>query len=495
MDYGAVYPASFFSEADGIGEWRARKLKYGDALAAIGYAFGLPSFDAVREALSFTGTGQCVEDGMDAGAQLARLTALQTRAPRGILEIGSGRGEVAVSLAHLGYPVQAIEPSPGAVEWCARTAERFYGQAVSALPLRILNAPGHTVLDEIDWSAIDTVLMVESLEHILAEDFEPVRLRIVEALRKNSGRFIVTNWIDYHPIEVGWYAATDVHCRLVDDALFDEWAKEGNVVFREGAHLVLDYAPRAEMPRSEGVSLRCRTQTLVQNAAGRNEWSVIENQRVIEPARLALLLCDLYDAIWSRAMQERLNDLAVRVNAVANRLRAMGALIIHGPSDVADIAYAGTPARIRALAAPRLTPPPELPHDYPKQPIDASDGGSDSLGDVRGGVWSKQHPAIAIDDTKDVICADGIDVYSCLKAYGIDVLLIAGVHLNECVLRKSLGIKQMVRWGVDTLLVRDLTDTAYNPAMPPYVSHEEGTRLMVEFVEKFWCGSVASGEL
>ncbi len=44
-------------------------------------------------------------------------------------------------------------------------------------------------------------------------------------------------------------------------------------------------------------------------------------------------------------------------------------------------------------------------------------------------------------------------------------------------------------------LVRDLTDTMYNPAMRPYVSHDEGTRLVVEFIEKFWCPTVESRQL
>ena len=64
-----------------------------------------------------------------------------------------------------------------------------------------------------------------------------------------------------------------------------------------------------------------------------------------------------------------------------------------------------------------------------------------------------------------------------------------------CVLHRSFAIKQMVRWGVDVALVRDLTDTMYNPAMPPYISHEEGTRLVVEFIEKFWCPSIDSSDL
>jgi nicotinamidase-related amidase len=86
-------------------------------------------------------------------------------------------------------------------------------------------------------------------------------------------------------------------------------------------------------------------------------------------------------------------------------------------------------------------------------------------------------------------------VYSYLRHQGIEQLLIMGVHTNMCVLNRSFAIKQMVRWGVDVTLVRDLTDTMYNPAMPPYVSHAEGTRLVVEYVEKFWCPTIHSQDL
>ena len=44
-------------------------------------------------------------------------------------------------------------------------------------------------------------------------------------------------------------------------------------------------------------------------------------------------------------------------------------------------------------------------------------------------------------------------------------------------------------------LLRDLTDTMYNPALPPYVDHQEGTRLVVEFIEKFWCPTVHSRDI
>jgi len=52
-----------------------------------------------------------------------------------------------------------------------------------------------------------------------------------------------------------------------------------------------------------------------------------------------------------------------------------------------------------------------------------------------------------------------------------------------------------VKWGVNCILVRDLTDAMYNPRRPPYVSHEKGTELVVEYIEKYWCPSILSDDL
>jgi hypothetical protein len=82
-----------------------------------------------------------------------------------------------------------------------------------------------------------------------------------------------------------------------------------------------------------------------------------------------------------------------------------------------------------------------------------------------------------------------------LQVRGIDRLLILGVHTNMCVLHRSFAIKQMSRWGMRMALLRDLTDTMYSPARPPCVSHDEGTRLVVEYAEKFWCPSLESIDL
>jgi hypothetical protein len=46
--------------------------------------------------------------------------------------------------------------------------------------------------------------------------------------------------------------------------------------------------------------------------------------------------------------------------------------------------------------------------------------------------------------------------------------------------------------------IRALGDALYNPSEPPYVSQEEGTRLIVEYaeyIEKGWCPTLASDGL
>ncbi len=73
---------------------------------------------------------------------------------------------------------------------------------------------------------------------------------------------------------------------------------------------------------------------------------------------------------------------------------------------------------------------------------------------------------------------------------GIKNLIIMGVHTNMCVLGRSFGIRQMTRWGVSCVLVRDLTDAMYNPEKVPYVSHKRGTELVVEHIEKYWCPTI-----
>jgi len=242
------------------------------------------------------------------------------------------------------------------------------------------------------------------------------------------------------------------------------------------------------------VHLKLRQQTLAQDAGGHAIWQAVASTHALPAAKTALLLCDVWDSHWCRGARERLNAMIPRMNAVVQAARQKSIQIIHAPSGTIDV-YTDTPARQRVLGVPPIGPPLPLAHDDPPLPIDDSDGGSDTGEKPGQRPWRRQHAGIEIDQSVDGISDDGLEVYSLMQAGGIEHLLIAGVHTNMCILNRSFAIKQMVRWGVDVMLVRDLTDSMYNPAMRPYVEHDTGTQLVIGYIEKFWCPTIHSGDL
>lgn len=240
--------------------------------------------------------------------------------------------------------------------------------------------------------------------------------------------------------------------------------------------------------------LRRRHQELKIGAGGFRWWEVVEEERSVAPERVAIIVCDVWDRHWSRGANQRVAGLVPRMARVINRSREREVSIIHAPSETMEF-YRDSPARHRAREIPRIEPPPFSDHLDPPLPIDASDGGSDTGETSWYRAWTRQHPAITIDEERDLVSDDGGEVYSFLRGRAIEEVLILGVHANMCVLDRSFAIKALVRQGISVSLVRDLTDAMYNPERPPYVSHDEGTRLVVEFIEKFWAPTCHSSQL
>lgn len=200
-------------------------------------------------------------------------------------------------------------------------------------------------------------------------------------------------------------------------------------------------------------------------------WKSIESEEILDVADTALLLCDVWDSHWCRGAVERLDEMIPRMAQTVETARSTGVTIIHAPSGTMD-RYADTAARQRILEIPPAEPK-EREHEDPPLPIDASDDGSDTGETETHRAWSSQHAGIRIDDDLDVISDDGLEIYSFLAAREIGMMLILGVHTNMCVLHRTFGIKQMVRWGIRPILIRDLTDTMYNPGMP----HTSATKM------------------
>ena len=87
-------------------------------------------------------------------------------------------------------------------------------------------------------SVTDTIILSETIEHIDSDEFDSVFAGAIKPLlQRTNGLLIITNWIDFHPIPVNppW------HVREVNDELYDWLAKDGEIVYRMGSHLVVRY--------------------------------------------------------------------------------------------------------------------------------------------------------------------------------------------------------------------------------------------------------------
>jgi len=241
-------------------------------------------------------------------------------------------------------------------------------------------------------------------------------------------------------------------------------------------------------------NLRLNLRTRVETFKGSGFWDEMIIQRPFPVEQTAILICDMWDKHWCRGATERVEAMAPIINSVIEVARENGVLIIHSPSETMSY-YANTPYRQRIANAPYVEPPKQLELPAPPAlPIDDTDGGCDTGEKPWFKAWTRQHPALKIM-YDDVISDDGQEIYNFIQQRGIKNLVIMGVHTNMCVLERSFGIKQMTRWGIRCILVRDLTDAMYNPARPPHVTHETGTNLVIEYIEKYWCPSISSEDL
>lgn len=224
-----------------------------------------------------------------------------------------------------------------------------------------------------------------------------------------------------------------------------------------------------------------------------------------EPARwdlreTAVIVCDMWDRHWCEPSTQRVGEMAPRMNDVLRSARSRGALIIHCPSDTMEY-YEGTAGRQLARSAPQVKTEVPLerwrrldPQREAALPIDDSDGGCDCDPPVTNfRAWSRQIADLEILPGDAI--TDSAEAYFLMRQRGIRHVLVMGVHTNMCVLGRPFSIRQLVLQGLDVALVRDLTDTMYNPAKSPFVSHFTGTDLVVEHIERYWCPSITSADL
>jgi type 1 glutamine amidotransferase/nicotinamidase-related amidase len=238
-----------------------------------------------------------------------------------------------------------------------------------------------------------------------------------------------------------------------------------------------------------------------------------ESTETWDPKQTAIIVCDMWDAHHCLNAVRRVEEMAPRMNQVLENARGRGVLIIHAPSSCMA-PYENHPARQRAKAAPRAA---NLPADIsqwcskiPQEekviyPIDQSDGGEDDdpveharwqerlsgMGRVGRSPWKAQIDLLKIRD-EDAISDSGVEIWNLLEQRRITNVILMGVHTNMCVLGRPFGLRQMAKNGKNVVLMRDLTDTMYNPERSPYVTHFVGTDRIIEHIEKCVCPTITS---
>jgi len=242
--------------------------------------------------------------------------------------------------------------------------------------------------------------------------------------------------------------------------------------------------------------LRSRTES----PKGSGRFEAAETKAQWESRQTAAVVCDMWDQHWCKGATGRVAVLAPRMNELLTELRKRGVLIIHAPSGTLK-AYSDHPGRKLAQSAPKVETPAPLqewvnldPKREGRLPIDDSDGGCACEPRCKEATtWRKQVETIEIKDGDAI--TDSAEAFYLMKQRGITNVIVMGVHLNMCMLGRPFSIRQLVLQGQNVVLVRDLTDTMYNPRMKPQVDHFSGTDLVVEHIERYWCPSITSDQL
>ena len=245
-------------------------------------------------------------------------------------------------------------------------------------------------------------------------------------------------------------------------------------------------------------------------------YQVKETEESWDPKQTAIIVCDVWDSHHCLNAVRRVMEMAPRMNEVLKEARSQGVLIIHAPSGCMET-YADHPGRKLAQSAPKAGNLPEGIHEWcrhipaedkGKYPIDQTDGGEDddleeharwhdylaSIGRNPKAPWKAQIDTLEIQ-SGDAISDSGVEIWNLLEDRQIKNVILLGVHTNMCVLGRPFGLRQMAKNGKNVVLMRDMTDTMYNPARAPFVNHFTGTELIVQHIEKYVCPTITSVDI
>lgn len=214
-------------------DWLAGRIRCEDMASAIAYSLGITSF---KEAFRlFDPEKKFVE-------QAQSLWDSKSRTPKFVLDIGCGRGETSAFYTQYGVRNIGLDPGPGSVKLFNRTISEWItveNKECGYIHKDILS--GLRIIEQKAKAFPDTVILVNTLEHIPVEVFQIAYLKIMGWLRKTSGLLIITNILKEYPIKLNNHPDW-CHVAEVNDSYYNwlaEFAKR--TVYRKKSHLVLEF--------------------------------------------------------------------------------------------------------------------------------------------------------------------------------------------------------------------------------------------------------------
>jgi len=248
--------------------------------------------------------------------------------------------------------------------------------------------------------------------------------------------------------------------------------------------------------------LKVSMQKKLTSGSEKGSWNIVNEKQDWNTSQTAIIICDMWDHHWCKGAESRVAEMAPYMNEVVANARKKGILIVHAPSECMDF-YKDYPGRrlaqsyksdkLKSLISRDLLPSEK----DALWPVDQSDEGCDCTPECKVGPpwpWTRQIDLIDISD-KDAISDSGEEIGALFTQKGIKNVILIGVHTNMCVIGRTFGLRNMVRMGMNVVLMRDMTDTMYDSDQWPVVNHFIGNGLVVEYIEKYVCPSVLSTDL
>ena len=250
-------------------------------------------------------------------------------------------------------------------------------------------------------------------------------------------------------------------------------------------------------PGNEWSLLRVSLQSRLPMEEIKGSFYITNEIQEWKPSETAIIICDMWNQHWCKGADARVAEMAPYMNEVVSIARGKGVLIVHAPSSCMDF-YKDHPARklgmkYKSKKAEGIVSKDSLDKEKGVLwPIDQSDGGCNCTPVCKGGrPWTQQIDLIEISD-KDAISDSGAEIGGLFYKKEIKNVILMGVHTNMCVIGRSFGLRNMVRLGMNVVLMRDMTDTMYDSREWPKVNHFTGNSLINEYIETYVSPSMVS---